>query len=134
MSQGGTLFLLPRERAYGQNVPEIPWELSHITGQGTVPFTNEPQNPQPLPLEPLKVEEIKEPLESVEMAAERIEILDPVEAIQPMKKPESEITLKKLEPYELVKPTILDELMEPLGPLKRMLILIETPMMFPEVE
>ena len=45
----------------------------------TVPLIIEPSNPHPLLLEPLKVEEIKEPLEPVEMAAERIEILDLVE-------------------------------------------------------
>ena len=103
-------------------------------GQATVPFTNEPMNPQPLPLEPMKVEDTKEPLEPLEMAEERIEILEAVEPIHPMKKPESEITLKKLEPYELVKPTIPDTSMEPLEPPEIMPSLIETPMIFPEVD
>ena len=44
-------------------------------GQATVPFTNEPLNPQQLPLEPMKFEDTKEPLEPFEMVAERIEIL-----------------------------------------------------------
>ena len=103
-------------------------------GQATVPFTNEPLNPQPLPLEPMKVEDTKEPLEPLEMAAERIEKLQPVEPIHPIMKLESEITLKKLEPYELVKPTIPDELMEPLESPEIMPNLIETPMIIPEVD
>ena len=60
----------------------------------TALFTNKPPNLQPFPLEPLKVEEVKEPLEPVEMAEERIEILNRVELIHPKKKPESEIILK----------------------------------------
>ena len=47
--------------------------------QATVPFTNEPPNPQPLPLEALKPKEIEESIEPVEMAAKSIKILDPVD-------------------------------------------------------
>ena len=62
-------------------------------GPATVPFTNEPLNPQPLPLEPMKAEDTRERFAPLEMAAERIEILEPVEPIHSMMKPESEITL-----------------------------------------
>ena len=82
-------------------------------GQATVPFTNEPLNSQPLPLEPMKVEDTKEPLEPLEIAAKSIGILQPAVSIHTMMKPESEIVLKKLEPYQLVKPRLPDELMEP---------------------
>ena len=94
-------------------------------GLAIVPLTNEPPNPQLLPLEQLKVEETKETFEPAEMAAERIEILDPVEPIYPMKKPESEMPFKKLEPYELAKPTILAEFMEPIEPTEILPNLIE---------
>ena len=85
-------------------------------GRARFSFNNEPTNPQALPLELPEVEETQEPLESEEIAAECIEILDPVEQIHPMKKLESEINLKKLEPYELAKQTISDEFMEPIEP------------------
>ena len=115
-------------------MPKRPWEHSHVRGQATVPFSSGPLNPQPLPLEPMKVEEIKEPQEPVETAAKHIEILDPVEPRHPMKKPESEIILKKLEPYELAMPTIPDELMEPIEPPEVLPNLIENPIIIPDVD
>ena len=87
------MFPLPRKGAHGQQVPKIPEEMSQAMGPATVPLTNEKLKPRPLPLEPLKVEETKEPLESLEMAAERIQILDPVKSIHRIKKPEAEIIL-----------------------------------------
>ena len=50
------------------------------------------------------------------MAAEHIEILDLVELIYPTKKPELEITLKKLEPYDQANQAIADEFIEPMEP------------------
>ena len=57
----GRCFLC-REKGHGQQVARSPLELRHVMGPATVPLT-------------------KEPLEPVEMAAERIEILVSVEPI-----------------------------------------------------
>ena len=103
-------------------------------GQATVRFANEPPNPQPSPLELMKIEDTKEPLEFLEMAEERIGILDSIKPILPIKKPESIIPLKKLELYELPKPTIPGELMKPIETPEVVPNLTEIPMIHPEVD
>ena len=65
-------------------MPKSPRELSHIAGQVTISLANEQLNAQPLLLEPMTFEDAKEQLGTLDMAAERIEILEPVELIHPM--------------------------------------------------
>ena len=69
---------LPRVKAHGQKVPKFPCKQGHIMGPATLPLANEPMSPNPVTLEPMKVEDTKETLELLEMPAERIEIVEAV--------------------------------------------------------